>query len=51
MKPNELRWSFVSQVTSKKIIADCGYATAGAASGKIFKKNNVYFYSVLNFTR
>jgi hypothetical protein len=34
LKPNELRWDFVSQVTGKRIIADCGYGVAGGASGK-----------------
>lgn len=31
IKPNELTWSFMSQLTGKKIIADCGYGVAGAA--------------------
>jgi len=32
IKPNELFWSFVHQVTGKKIIADCGYGIGGAPS-------------------
>ena len=32
MKPGELKWREVSQITGKRIIADCGYGVAGGAS-------------------
>ena len=33
MKPNELRWDFVTKTTGKKLIADCGYGVGGGPSG------------------
>ena len=35
IKPNELRWSFLSTLTGKRIIADTGYGVAGAGTGHI----------------
>jgi hypothetical protein len=35
IKPNELRWSFLSALTGKRIIADTGYGVAGAGTGHI----------------
>lgn len=32
IKPNELSWSFMSQLTGKRIIADCGYGAGGGSS-------------------
>jgi hypothetical protein len=33
IKPNELRWAFLSALTGKRIIADTGYGVAGGSSG------------------
>lgn len=34
LKPGELRWRFLSELTGKKIIADAGYGIAGAGYSK-----------------
>ncbi len=34
IKPGEARWSFMSQLTGKKIIADSGYGVGGDSLGK-----------------
>jgi len=39
MKPGELKWREVSQITGKKIIAVCGYGVAGGASSNCDKWN------------
>lgn len=39
-KPNELSWSFLSSLTGRKIIADCGYGVFGAG----LSTNNKLFY-------
>jgi len=38
LKPGELRWSFLSQSTGKKIIADSGYGIGGG----VFSKNKFF---------
>lgn len=42
IKPNELTWAFMSQLTGKKIIADCGYGVGGSG------QNNCYLWNDQN---